>query len=146
MDTTKADVGLLPEKAAEKKAEKVDGRGKSPGSRKNQFRGNYSPPLETVGNVDGSGEGSAPAELISEAIQVEGDEPKQLLDMRMVMSRPAVPGETYQQKQLRAHLKANRRQFMAEVSRLEGQLLEARGRKTAEGAASDTGPGTADVG
>lgn len=57
---------------------------------------------------------------------VVGDEPQSLLDMRLVCSRPAGPGETYQQKEYRKHLQKNRRAFMAERSKLECDLLAAR--------------------
>lgn len=57
---------------------------------------------------------------------VVGDEPQSLLDMRLVCSRPAGPGETYQQKEYRKHLQKNRRAFMAERAKLESDLIAAR--------------------
>jgi hypothetical protein len=84
------------------------------------------------------------------AEKLEGDEPRQLLDMRLVLSGPKVVGETYRVRELRKYYKDSRRQFMAEMAKLEGQLLELRGRRNAvvpeggEGArAPDVGSGTA---
>jgi hypothetical protein len=65
--------------------------------------------------------------------------------MRLVMSRPAAKGDTYQQKQLRSHFRENRRQFMAEAAKLEAELLAARAKVTGSPDVAE-GPGKADVG
>lgn len=91
-----------------------------------------------------------PRAVPAESVEVQpneavGDEPGQLLDMRLVMSGPARAGETYRQRELREHYKANRRQFMAEAAKLEAELIAARGKQNSAGEVGE-GPGKADVG
>ena len=85
-------------------------------------------------------------EVVEAAEQVEiGDEPGQLLDMRLVMARGARPGETYRQRELREYYKANRRDFMAEASKLERELIAARAKVSVSPAVGD-GPRVVDAG